>query len=36
MGFDYLLKNCESEIEECLLRTLYPNLGPDSRGDLCS
>ena len=36
MGLDHLLKNCELEIQGCLLRTLYPNLGPDFRGDLWS
>ena len=36
MSIDKLLQNCESEIEEHLLRALYPELGPDSQEDLRS
>ena len=31
MDIDLLLQDCESEIEEHLLRALYPNLGPGFR-----
>ena len=34
MNIDRLLEGCESEIEEHLLRALYPELGPDFQEDL--
>ena len=36
MDLDQLLQNCESKIEEHLLRALYSNLDPDFREDLCA
>ena len=36
MGIEKQLQNTESEIEAHLLRALYPELGPDSQGDLRS